>query len=147
MRKCVFLFALLCCCRFGHAENMEQFLNSFSGTAGVERVKIGPLVMKLSGMFTETMGISSVEVLDLSGCRADVKERFRKGLRTIKDPRYEPLVSVNEGKETVRILVRMEDNLIRELVIATSDDKDQALIRLKGKIKPKDLQKIIEDNR
>lgn len=146
MRKYVFLFALVCCCSFGYAENMEHFLNSFSSKAGVERVKIGPLVMKLSSMFTETMGVSSIEVLDLSECREEVKEKFRNGLRTIKDPEYEPLVTVNEDDETVRILVRIDDDLIRELVIATSDDEDHALIRIKGKIKPEDLGKIIEEN-
>ncbi len=143
----MFSLALLCCCTFGYAQNMEQFLDSFSSKAGVERVKIGPFMMKLASPFTGNMGIRSIEVLDLSECRDEVKDKFRKGLRTIKDPRYEPLVAVNDTDETVRVLVRMDKVMIRELVIATSDGEDQSLVRIKGKIKPKHLKKIIEDNR
>ena len=54
MKKYVFLLAVVFCCRLAYAENLEKFLNSFSDKTGVEKVKIGPLVMKTSGIFTET---------------------------------------------------------------------------------------------
>lgn len=147
MKKYVFLLAVVFCCRLAYAENLEKFLNSFSDKTGVEKIKIGPLVMKTSGIFTETKGISSIEILDLSECQDDVKENFRNGLRTIKDSKYEPLLVVKDDNEMVRILIRTKKDVIQELVIATYDEEDMVLIRIKGKIKPKDVEKIIEENR
>ena len=39
------------------------------------------------------------------------------------------------------------EDIIRELVILTTDGGDDALIRIKGKIKPSDIEKVINDHK
>ena len=64
----------------------------------------------------------------------------------LKDDDYETMVSVNEDKDRTRILVKLKDEVIKELVILTTGD-DPAMIRIKGNIKPSDVEKVINKNK
>ena len=48
---------------------------------------------------------------------------------------------------TKRATARIDKDIIRELVILTTDGGDDALIRIKGKIKPSDIEKVINDHK
>lgn len=126
--------------------NVKQLFSDFQKEKGVTSVSIGKIMMKLASLFTETSGVSSIKVLDFEECGADVKKRLDASVRHIDDPEYELLVSVNEDGGRTKILVKIEKEKIRELVIAVTGE-DHTLIRIQGKIDPKNMQQVINDHK
>ena len=59
---------------------------------------------------------------------------------------YETVTSSNKENEIVRILMKIEKEKIREIVIISLEENEISLIRIKGKIDPNQMQNIIEDN-
>ena len=101
--------------------------------------------MKLASMFTETMGVNGIEVLEFGDCKREVKERFEKAIKELKDPLFETMVTSNEKDSRTKVLVRIENDMIRELVVLTTGNSN-ALVRIKGKIKQSDIDKVIKDH-
>jgi hypothetical protein len=127
-------------------KNVDQIFKEFSKEKGVVHVGIGKFVMTLAGLFTDVMGVDGVEVLSFEECGATVKERLNSAIASLKDAKYETMVSVNEEKERTKILVKIENETIRELIILSSGD-EPALVRIKGKIKPSDIEQVIKNNK
>jgi hypothetical protein len=101
--------------------------------------------MKMVSIFKNTMGVTGVEVLSLDDCSEDVKNDFQNAVRSLKDPTFERMVVTNEGKERVEVLIRIENEVIREVAMMVTGE-DYALIRIKGKIKKSDIEKLSKKN-
>lgn len=86
--------------------------------------------------------VSSVRVLSLSECDWSVREKFSKKTANIELDEYSVLLKVNEDNEEVRVLVKVRDDAIRELLVFTTGD-DPAMIQVKGKLKKSDIDKYI----
>ena len=127
-------------------KNVDQLFKDFSKEKGVEHVNIGKFAMTLAGVFTDVMGVTGVEVYSFDECKQSVKDKLSRVIASLKDDDYEPLVSVNEDKERTKILMKLKDESIREIVVLTSGDSP-AIIRIKGNIKPSDIEKIIKENK
>ena len=65
----------------------------------------------------------------------------------LNDDKYEVLLKANDKEEKTRILARFQNDAIRELVIVSMGN-EPTLVRIKGKIKPEDVQKLVnpDDN-
>jgi len=150
MNKRKKLFALLALLFFGQVavgqQNVERLFKDFAKEKGVVHVGIGKFVMTFASMFTDVMGVNGVEVYSFEECNQSVKDKLNKAIATLKDANYETLVSVNDEKERTKILVKIEGESIRELIVATSGD-EPALVRIKGNIKPSDVDKVINNNK
>ena len=72
--------------------------------------------------------------------------RFEKIITQCDSDGYETVTSSNEENEIVRILMKIEKEKIREIVIISLEENEISLIRIKGKIDPNQMQNIIEDN-
>lgn len=92
-------------------------------------------------------GCKSIEVLSFEECGNTVKDDLRAAIKKLKDPNYETMVNANEEGNRTKVMVRIDKDIIRELVILTTDGGDDALIRIKGKIKPSDIEKVINDHK
>ncbi len=101
--------------------------------------------MKLASLFTETMGVNGIEVLEFGSCNSDVKQRFEKAIKELKDPDFETMVTSNEKGSRTKVMVRIEKDMIREMVVLTTGNSN-ALVRIKGKIKPSDIEKVVKDH-
>jgi hypothetical protein len=123
-------------------QSVSHIFNKYSNAKGVESVNVGSFLMFIGGLFEDTKGVTGVEVLNFDSCEKSVKDNVRKAIRSIDEREYEILVSVKEDKEQLKVLSRMKDDYIRELVIVNTGD-DPALIRIRGKIKPSDIQELI----
>ena len=124
-------------------KSVDQLFNEFSKEKGVERVSIGKFTMKLVGLFEKDVkGVDGVEVFSFDECEKSVRDSLNSAIASLKDENYETMVSVNEDSERTKILVKVKDDTIRELVILTTGD-DPAIIRIKGKIKPSDVDSVI----
>lgn len=126
---------------------MDKLFDDFGKQKDVTRVTVGPFLMKISSLFTETMGVKSIEVLSFEECDGAVKERLRSAIQQLKDPHYETLVQSNEEGSRTKVMVRIDKDFIRELVVLTTDGGDDALIRIKGKIKPSDIEKVVNEHK
>ena len=144
MKKYIAILILILSCQAGYSQSMDKLFNDFANQKNVTRVTIGPFLMKIS---SETMGVKSIEVLSFEECGSTVKNDLRTAIKKLKDPNYETMVNSNEGGSRTKVMVRIDKDIIRELVILTTDGGDDALIRIKGKIKPSDIEKVINDHK
>jgi len=72
------------------------------------------------------------------------KDNYRNKFKTLKDDeKYTTLLTARNDGDNVRIMIKKEKDVIRELIIIANDTEDIAMIRLKGKIKESDLGTII----
>jgi hypothetical protein len=127
-------------------KSVDQLFKEFAKEKEVTRVGVGKFTMSLAGLFTDVMGVREVEVLSFEECKQSVKEKLNKRIASLKDEDYETMVSVNNEKERTKILLKLKDETIEELIIMTSGDSP-ALIRIKGKIKPSDIENVINKNK
>lgn len=144
MKRYITILALLIICQMGYSQkNVEQLFKEFARVENSEGVKLGKLFMSFAGMFTDTMGVDGIEAYSLDSCSGEVKERLTKAMRNLKDSKYETMVTSNEGNSRTKVLVRIEDDVIREMVLVTTGDSN-ALVRIKGKIKQSDIDRVVE---
>lgn len=145
MKRYFVILTLILICQAGNSQTMNQLFNEFSNIEQINHVKIGNITMKLASVFTETMGVDGIEVLEFGECGNDVKERFAKAIKELNDPDFETMVTSNEKDSRTKVLVRIEKEMIREMVVLTTGNSN-ALVRIKGKIKPSDIEKVMNDH-
>lgn len=146
MKKYGIMLALILMSHAVFGQNMDQLFSKFANQDNVTHVTVGPFLMKISSCFTKTMGVKSIEVLDFSECSDAIRKELATDFRKTKDPKFDTLIKTNDGGSQTTILVRIDQKTIRELIIFTNEDGN-ALIRIKGKIKPEDIDKVIKDHK
>jgi len=124
------------------SKNVNQLFKEFSKKEGVERVNLGRISMGLVRLFTGMKGVSDIEMLDFSDCCPLVKDRINREFISLRDADYQTLISVNDEGERVRILVKLKNDAIRELIVMIAGN-EPALIRIKGKIRPSEIENVI----
>jgi len=127
-------------------KSVDQIFKDFSKEKGVDHVNIGKFTMTFASLFTNVMGVKGVEVLSFSECGQSVKDNLNSNIANLKDKNYETLISVNEGNELTKILLKLKDESIKEIIVLTTGD-DPAIVRIKGNIKPSDIEKVVKDNK
>ncbi|MDD2298610.1 MAG: DUF4252 domain-containing protein [Fermentimonas sp.] len=124
--------------------SVNELYQSFAKESNVDKVNLNEFAMFLMRPFSETdteSKITSISVLSLEECSPDVKNRFNKSALDFNDDEYELFVSANDENEKVRIFLKFQKEIIREMVILTMGDSP-ALIQLKGKILPSEIEKM-----
>ena len=137
------------------AQNMDAVYNEFKDVKGVESVSVSPFLMKFARLFMDSddknnpliKGTHSVKVLDLEDCTKDIKKQFTQKVSQLEHNGYETWMHVQDDGENVKIIAKMEDQMIRELLVLTTGNDDCALVLIKGKIKQEDIQAIIDDDK
>ena len=147
MRKMKWIFvAMLSIAQMSYGQSIEQLFNSFKNKEGANTVHVGGFTMKMASLFTETLGVQSVDVLELDACTTDTKQHFQEALAAFKDPTFETVITSNETSGRTRVLFKIEKDRIREIVLYTTGN-DCNLIHIKGNINPADVEKIVEENK
>ncbi|MDL2221514.1 DUF4252 domain-containing protein [Parabacteroides sp. OttesenSCG-928-N08] len=148
MRRRIILSALLVVLvhsAFGQYKVKDLF-SEFARSSDSESIQIGKIGLTFAGLFTDTMGVEGLEVFSFDEAGEETKSRFIAAVKQLKDKDYETMISHNEEGGRTRVLVKIEKELIREMVIVTSGTSN-ALIRVKGKIKPEDIQRVVDNSR
>ena len=116
-----------------------QYLNVGSGLLGLGRL--------LSPTLSEAgLGITSVQVLDLSKCNANVRDKYRKRIQNLyKDNSYEVIMANQNGYDSKTALVRRDGQYISEIVIANASDMTDAMVIINGHINAENLERILND--
>lgn len=145
---CMMLFAALAA---GQAKDLSDLFDEFKKEQHADYVSVSPIMMKMVRAFTpndETGDIlhriHSVRVLDLEECSSEVKLRFSREVKDIDTKEYEEMMRVKEEGEWVRIFVKQDKDVIREMVILCAGGNDCTLVALTGKIRQTDIDKIVD---
>lgn len=116
-----------------------QYFNVGSGLLGLGRL-LSPTLSEAS------IGITSVQVLDLSMCNGNVRDKFRKCVQNLyKDRSYEEIMTNQSGYETRTALVRRDGDYVSEIVLANSSQANDVMVLIFGHINLENLEKIIND--
>lgn len=117
-----------------------QYVNVGSGLLGLGRL-ISPTLSEAG------LGINSVQLLDLSKCSPNVREKFRKRLLNLcRQHTYEEIMTTQHGYgEQKTVLVRRDGQYVNELVIANASDVSDAMVVINGHINIENLERIIND--
>ena len=137
------------------AQNMDAVYNEFKDVKGVESVSVSPFLMKFARLFMDSddknnpliKGTHSVKILDLEECTKDIKKQFTQKVNQLQHNGYEIWLQAKKDGENVKIIAKKEDQIIRELLVLTTDNDDCALVLIKGKIRKEDIQAIIDDDK
>lgn len=63
MKKYIAILILILFCQAGYSQSMDKLFNDFAKQKNVTHVTVGPFLMKISSLFTETMGEASKSFL------------------------------------------------------------------------------------
>ena len=118
-----------------------QYFNVGSGLLGLGRL-LSPTLAEAS------LGITSVQVLDLSKCNANVREKFRKNLQRLYDNHsYESIVTTQSGYDSKSALIRRDGQYVSEIVLANASEMSDVMVLIFGHINLENLEKIVNDQR
>lgn len=127
---------------------IDKLSRSITRLPNVEKVTLTPLVLNLIKPFSPEMkGINSMNMLNAEELSTTDYNQLKKLLNQCNDNGYETLVSTNEEDEIARILMKIEKEKIREIIIISLEKDEVSFIRIKGAIDPDQLNAIIENNK
>ena len=151
MKKYLVAIALMIACQSTFAQSTKDIFEEFGKEWNAESVSISPFLMTIGRLFMDSdtpdiaKSIRSIKVLDLEDCSSKVKTRFNEKVNNLQLEGYETMIQTIEDGEKVRILTRMENDDIRELLIVCTGNDDCALIQLNGKIKKEDIAELVNE--
>ena len=151
MKKYLVAIALMIACQNTFAQSTKDIFEEFGKEWNAESVTISPFLMTIGRLFMDnntpsiTKSIRSMKVLDLEDCSDKVKARFNEKMNNLQLEGYETMIQTIDNGENVRILSRMENDAIRELLIVCTGNDDCALIQLNGKIKKEDIAELVNE--
>lgn len=119
-----------------------QYFNVGSGLLGIGR-------LILPTLSDANIGITSIQLLDLSKCNGNDRDKFRKRLQNLyKSRSYEEIVTSQQGYgEQQTVLVRRNGQYINEIVIANASQQADAMLVINGHINMEYLDRIINDQK
>ena len=137
------------------ARNVESLYERYAGKPGAESVSVGRfwLVVALqeetemsddeTDVALKTLShISAVRVADLSSCGENVLAQFAEDVADCSTDGYELLTRVHENGDDLRVLVRRDGDVIREMVVISAG-ADPAIIQIEGRITEEEAARYI----
>ena len=156
MKKIILTLALGIICQSTFAINIDNLFAQFKDKEGADYMNIPSLVLKFMRTFTKSnndksyhflKGIKSIKVLDMEECPSEVKADFLKEAKKLNLNGYETLVQTKDKGEEVKLIAKMDEEAISELIILISGKDDCGLTLLKGKIKKEDINVMMTDDK
>lgn len=152
MKKIVFLLlsVLVVSCGMLH-HNADDIINDMRDARHAQYINVGSGLLGLGRMVSPTLseaslGVSSVQVLDLSKCSSGVRDKFRKRIMDLtKNRTYEEIVTNQNNYETRTALVRRDGQYISEIVLVNASQATDVMLLIFGHINLENLERIIND--
>jgi hypothetical protein len=132
----------------------RKILSALADNNHVETISVGSFgmwIVKLFGAFDEVpqlKGIKSCEIMTISNeCPEHKRADIKKQMSNLKDDgEFSTLMQVKDKDDLVRMLIRKENDIIKEflLVVVSGNDDDSTVIRIKGNMSEPDLSQLVE---
>lgn len=162
MKKSILAALMLLVAATGAAQTLDEIYTAFRDKPGVEYTAISSKFimdqMKAQMKDVESFGkdgdekiaalkkLDSIIVLNLDGCEKSLIGKFEEMTANLKALGYEVLVNTSEDGERTTILCRMDDEGMTELLVRNIEDDEAQLVRLTGRFKKEDWNKIVGNN-
>lgn len=156
MKKIIAALALTMVCQGTFAQNIDALFSQFKNEKGAEFINMPTLVIKFARTFMSInndksyhfmKGVKSVKVLDMEDCTSEVKKDFLQETQKLNLHGYETLVETQEDGEKVKLIAKMNEEAISELIILITGNKDCGLSLIKGKIKKEDISVMMTEDK
>ena len=132
--------------------NADDIINDMRDARHAQYFNVGSGLLGLGRLISPTLsdakiGITSVQLLDLSRCNGNDREKFRKRIQNLCKARtYEEIVTNQQGRgQQQTVLVRRDGQYLSEIVIANASDMTDAVVVINGHINLEYLERIIND--
>ncbi len=134
---------------FAQAENAQvQRVDKATLDASLEAAKASDTTGAIAAQIPTFMRkLDLIEVLDLTMCPQEVKDKFIQTFDAIEDGNgYETLTMATDETDKVRIMAKRDESGISEILILALDTKDQeiAIVKMVGKLDESDIEDIIK---
>ena len=133
------------------SHNADDIINDMRDARHAQYVNVGSGLLGLGRLLSPTLseasiGINSVQVLDLSRCSGNVRDKFRNRIQNLyRNRSYEEIVTNQSGHETRTALVRRDGQYVSEIVLANSSDMNDVIVLITGHINVENLERIVND--
>ena len=133
------------------ARNADDIINDMRDARHAQYVNVGSGLLGLGRLISPTLadaslGITSVQVLDLSKCSGNVRDKFRKHIQNLyKAGYYEEIMTNQSGRDNLTVLVRRDGQYVSEIVLANASVSTDAMVVINGHINLDNLERIIND--
>lgn len=134
--------------------NADDIINDMRDARHAQYFNVGSGLLGLGRLILPTLsdaniGITSIQLLDLSKCNGNDRDKFRKRLQNLyKSRSYEEIVTSQLGYgEQQTVLVRRNGQYINEIVIANASQQTDAMLVINGHINMEYLDRIINDQK
>jgi hypothetical protein len=151
----IFLVFILLSAYQVSAQNAEQVIRNISAVENTKHIKIQRFMLSMikvvGGLRNVPLikNIHSMEVFTLEDHASfEHKSYVKEQVHSLKDGSgYETLLQVKDAGSFVRIMIKKEKNIIKEVILFCSDEKDATILRMTGKIKEADLAEFAKKYR
>ncbi len=130
--------------------SVDEIFKEFSSMHNAEYVTVNPFMMWLGKQFAGddadaaiVKKTKSLRVLDLEDCSTGVKKRFSNRVNTLNTKEYEEMMRVNDNGERVRILAKIKDEIIHQMLIVCSSNNDCVLVEVNGNFTMDDITGVV----
>ena len=131
--------------------NADDIINDLRDARHAQYVNVGSGLLGLGRLISPTLseaglGINSVQVLDLSKCNGNVRDKYRKHLQNLhRSNYYEEIVTNQHGREHLTVLIRRDGQFANEIVLANASEMTDALVVIQGHVNLDNLERIINE--
>ena len=154
MKRILILFAFSISVLGSSAQSVEALFRQYKSEKNVEYLHIPRFIMSMAKMLTKAeleeakalKAISSIRILSLEECSPIVRQNFQKTLQTFQPSGYTPIIFSKEADGTNYIYVKEKKGYIRELLILSADKQDGAIVHIKGRISPDEVNTVVKQN-
>ena len=133
--------------------NADDIINDMRDARNAQYVNVGSGLLGLGRLISPTLydaniGISSVQLLDLSKCNGNVREKFRKRIQDLYKGRYyEEMLTSQRDYGQQSVLIRRDGQYVSEIVIANANGTNDAMLVINGHINMENLERIVNDQK
>ncbi len=144
MKRIFLLLLALSLTQLGEAQTFDRLYKELKSAPNATKVEMNRTAMFFVNLFENTMGVKKVKVLSIDSCTPKQIAQIEIVMRDGDDPRFSPLVSVNEDGARSRVYIHLEKESIKELVVL-SLDSDFAYVHIEGDIDLNDVESITQE--
>lgn len=129
--------------------NADDIINDMRDARHAQYINVGSGLLGLGRLISPTLseqglGITSVQVLDLSKCNGNVRDKFRNRIQNLyKNRSYEEIVTKQSGYDNMSVLLRRDGQYVSEIVIANASMTSDAMVVINGHINLENVERII----
>lgn len=133
-----------------YAIHPEKLMQQLSAEREVETQTFDKEALaQMKHQYTELPGIDGVEtvnVIGLEDCSEDIIQNYKSMIRTLEDvDGYETLIMVDDGEDTVRMMLKSTNDTVEEMCFFVADDEDVIIVQVLGNISQEIIDAIIQE--